>query len=140
LVFRLSLGKVPEPGTSAGGFNMSESRKLRVPLRVVFYREGESWIAHCLEFDLVGDGMTREDALDVLSDAIAMQAQASLECKNPANLFSPADGEFFRKYAEGVDVVSGVLELSINRLRSSLPIIEHVEAREYEESQGLVPA
>jgi len=65
---------------------MSQSRKLRVPLRVIFYREGESWIAHCLEFDLVGDGMTREDALDLLSDAIAMQAQASLECKNPANL------------------------------------------------------
>ena len=48
--------------------------------------------------------------------------------------------EFFRKYAEGVDVVSGVLELAINRLRSSLPIIEHVEAREYEEPLGLVLA
>ena len=40
---------------------MSQSRNLRVPLRVVFYREDEVWIAHCLEFDLAGDGMTRED-------------------------------------------------------------------------------
>jgi len=119
---------------------MSGSRKLRTPLRVVFYREGESWIAHCLEFDLAGDGMTREDALAVLSDAIALQAQASLECQNPANLFTPADGDLFHKYAAGADIVDGVLMLSIKGLRSSSPIIEDVEAREYEDSPGLVPA
>src|SRR5271166_5312200 len=94
-----------------GRTSMSGSRKLRIPLRVVFYREGESWIAHCLEFDLAGDGMTREDALAVLSDAIALQAQASLECQNPANLFTPADGELFHKYAAGADIVDGVLML-----------------------------
>jgi len=102
---------------------MSESRKLRLPLRVVFYREGESWIVHCLEFDLTGDGMTKEDALAVLSDAIALQALASLECQNPANLFTPADGELFHKYAAGADIVDGVLMLSIKALRSSSPII-----------------
>ena len=42
---------------------MSQPRKLRMPLRVVFYREEEVWIAHCLEFDLAGDGATREEAL-----------------------------------------------------------------------------
>src|SRR5271157_2796597 len=124
LVRRLSLVTAPEPTTSAGEFKMSQSSKFRVPLRVVFYREGESWIAHCLEFDLVGDGPTQEQALDLLSDAIALQTQASIEYKNLANLFSPADGEFFRKYAEGVNVVDGVLEVSMNRLRSLSPIIE----------------
>lgn len=124
----------------ARGFKMSQSRNLRVPLRVIFYREGESWIAHCLEFDLAGDGLTREAALNGLSDAIALQVQASLECQNPANLFTPADGEFFQKYAAGVDVAEGVLTLSIERLRSSSPIVENVEAREYEDSQDLVLA
>jgi hypothetical protein len=92
---------------------MNGFRKLRVPLRVVFYREGESWIAHCLEFDLAGDGTTREDALAVLSDAIVLQAQDALECQNPANLFTPADGELFQKYAAGREIVDGVLMLSI---------------------------
>src|SRR5437879_1923206 len=109
---------------------MSQPRNLRVPLRVVFYREGEAWIAHCLEFDLAGDGITREDALDSLCDAVALQVQASLECNNPANLFTPADGELFRKYAAGADVADGILTVSIDRLRLSSPIIEDVEARE----------
>ena len=111
---------------------MSGSRKLRIPLRVVFYREGESWIAHCLEFDLAGDGMTREDALAVLSDAIALQAQASLECQNPANLFTPADGELFHKYAAGADIVDGVL-IALNPRSPFIasPVIEDVAALDW---------
>jgi predicted RNase H-like HicB family nuclease len=119
---------------------MSQPRRMRVPLRVVFYREGEAWIAHCLEFDLAGDGATKEEALDALSEAVAIQAQASLEYQNPSNLFTPAAGEIFQKYAEGVDVAEGVLLLSVQRLRSSSPIIEDVEAREYKDSEDLVPA
>jgi predicted RNase H-like HicB family nuclease len=110
---------------------MDRARNLRVSLRVVFYVEGESWVAHCLEFDLVGDGSTKEEALEALSVAIAIQVNASLEFNNPANLFTPADGEFFQKYAEGVDVADGELTVRMNRLRSSTPIIEAVEAREY---------
>ena len=110
---------------------MDQVRNLRVPLRVVFYVEGESWVAHCLEFDLVGDGSTKEEAIEALSTAIAIQVGATLEFENPANLFTPADGEFFQRYAEGVDVADGEMTVWMNRLRSSLPIIESVEAREY---------
>jgi hypothetical protein len=46
----------------------------------------------------------------------------------------------FHKYAAGADIVDGVLMLSIKALRSSSPIIEDVEAREYGDSPGLVPA
>ena len=115
---------------------MDQVRNLRVPLRVVFYVEGESWVAHCLEFDLVGDGSTKEEAIEALSTAIAIQVSASLEFENPANLFTPADGEFFQKYAEGVDVADGEITVRMDRLRSSLPIIESVEAREYTSRVG----
>jgi hypothetical protein len=115
---------------------MDQARNLRVPLRVVFYMEGKSWVAHCLEFDLVGDGSTKEEALEALTAAIAIQVNASLDFKNPANLFTPADGEFFQKYAEGVDVADGEITVRLNRLRSSSPIIEAVEAREYTSSIG----
>ena len=54
---------------------MNQSSNLRVPLHVVFYREGEAWIAHCLEFDLAGDGDTKEEALDSLSEAVTLQVE-----------------------------------------------------------------
>ena len=119
---------------------MTQSRKLRVPLRVVFYREGESWIAHCLEFDLVGDGTQKQTRSMPCPIRSGFSYRHLWRHENLANLFAPADGEFFRKYAAGVDIAKGVLMVNINRLRESAPIIEDVEAREYEESQDLVLA
>ena len=68
-------------------------------MRTVFYKEGGAWIAHCLEFDLIGDGPTKRKALKSLSQAIAIQLEESVKHNNPANLFTPADGEFFRRFA-----------------------------------------
>src|SRR3954467_15450680 len=90
---------------------MSQPRRMRIPLRVVFYREGEAWVAHCLEFDLAGDGETRSEALERLAAAIAIQAEASRDFGNVGNLFSPADGELFRRFAAGSDVAPGPLDL-----------------------------
>ena len=114
---------------------MGSRPTFRVPLRVVFYREGEDWMAHCLEFDLIGDGPTRDDALEVLSQVIALQVHASLEHNNPANLFSAADGKVFRMFAEGTDVADAILEVGLlDQFRSDPFIIEGLEAREYEDS------
>ena len=66
---------------------------LRIPLRIVFYKEGRDWIAHCLEFDLVGDGPTKAKALEVLNEAIRVQVVYSFEHQNIDNLFSPAEGK-----------------------------------------------
>ncbi len=119
---------------------MTESRSLRIPLRVVFYRENEAWVAHCLEFDLAGDGETRGEALARLADAIAIQTEASRDFGNLSNLFSPADGELFRRFAAGSDVGPGPHDRSIGLVRSSCPGIDRVEVREYQESPGCVPA
>jgi len=83
---------------------MPEVRRFRLPLRVVFYREADSWIAHCLKFDLLGDGSTKEAAMETLCEAIAIQFEASAEWDNPTNLFTPADGKYFKMFAEGDDV------------------------------------
>ncbi len=77
------------------------SREFNVPLRVLFYREDDAVIAHCLEFDLIGDGETHEEAMQSLADAIAVQIAEVLESKNVDNLFHPAPGEYFRMFAEG---------------------------------------
>ena len=70
-------------------------KPLRISLRVVFYKEEGRWIAHCLEFNLIGHGKTKRGALKMLSQAITIQFTQSVKHNNPKNLFSPADGKFF---------------------------------------------
>ena len=101
-------------------------KKLRVPLRIVFYRDGQSWIAHCLEFDLLGDGDSREDAFSSLTQAIKMQAEASVELGNLENLFKPADPRLFLMFAAGSDVASGELHIDLDSIS-----IDEAETREY---------
>lgn len=103
-------------------------KNLRIPLRIVFYRESGRWVAHCLEFDLLGDGPTREEALNQLGNAIGLQLEASLQHNNPTNLFTPADGKYFEMFAAGKNVIVG--ELSVVRKESVE--IEKTETREYD--------
>jgi len=107
---------------------------LRVPIRVVFYRDDGSWIAHCLEFDLLGDGETREVALEKLSQAIRIQVEATRDFGNPANLFSPADGKFFRMFAAGENVAAPGASMEFEPLDHIT--IEHVELREFVEPEA----
>lgn len=84
---------------------------MRLPIRVVFYKEESDWIAHCLEFNLIGDGSTKQEAIDELCEAISLQIQATIEFNNPANLFRPADGKFFEMFAAGENVAIGEVQL-----------------------------
>ena len=102
-------------------------KTFRIPLRVVFYQEEGAWIAHCLEFDLVGDGDSCKAALDSLAEAIGLQLEASVEHGNPRNLFRPAPGEFFQMFAEGKGVTIGELNFEIGPYK-----VEHTETREYD--------
>ncbi len=104
---------------------------LRIPLRAVFYRESGRWVAHCLELNLMGDGDSKSEALINLGDAIAVQIEATIKYKNPDNLFSPAEGRFFRMFAEGKEVVEG--SISIDRGDVN---IEGIETREYSGSES----
>lgn len=117
---------------------MGPKKTLRVPLRVVFYREDNDWIAHCLEFDLIGDGSSKREALESLSEAIVLQFKASLEYNNPKNLFSPADGKYLEMFAAGTNVANGILEIETieRRLRDASDIIENIDAREYDEADS----
>jgi predicted RNase H-like HicB family nuclease len=115
----------------------------RIPLRIVFYRERKVWIAHCLEFDLLGDGDTKEKALERLVEATSLQVEATLENNNPANLFSPADGKYFEMFAAGSNVAAGVLEFAMRELQSKSQsfMIEAIEAREFDDLNAeLTPA
>ena len=100
---------------------------LRIPLRVVFYEEDGEWVAHCLEFDLVGVGESKEEAVKLLSDAIFVQIKATLKNNNPKNLFRPADSEYFQKFAAGADTVEGNLEVVMKKSKGI--VFEKTESR-----------
>ncbi len=85
----------------------------RIPLRIVFYQQDETWVAHCLEFDLMGDGPRREDALTSLNDAIATQLSWSLEQNDIKRLFSPAPEEILEMFATGEDISAGEIAVSM---------------------------
>ncbi len=99
-----------------------------MPLRIVLYQQDGDWIAHCLEFDLCGDGNTQEEALDNLDRAIFIQIEESVAHDNAANLFSPADARIFQMFAEGKDRVVSVPAI---RLNTEIVEIQDVTAREY---------
>src|SRR4051794_21113549 len=99
---------------------------LRIPLRVVYYRDDGAWVAHCLEFNLMGDGQTQTAALKELDAAISLQVEATLESGNWSNLFNPAPGKFLEMFAAGKDVAHGELHIQGDELE-----ISELSAREY---------
>lgn len=113
-------------------------KTFHIPLRVLFYKEDGDWIAHCLEFDLLGDGATKEDALENLTEAIGLQLEASLEFDNPKNLFCPAPGRFLEMFAAGRHTAVGNLSLCIQGLSLSPKpyVVEDVQVREYSEAES----
>jgi predicted RNase H-like HicB family nuclease len=65
-------------------------------VHVIFYREDDYYVAHCLEFDLVAQGQNLNDAFKNLLDAIELQATYALESDDPSILFNPAPAEYWR--------------------------------------------
>ncbi len=112
-------------------------KTFRIPLRVVFYREDGDWVAHCLEFDLCGNGTSKQEALSSLSEAIEVQVKESVRHNNPRNLFSPASSEVQEMFFAGKHSVEGHLELRVEQVD---PVIfEAAEYREYSETdRGLL--
>jgi hypothetical protein len=69
-------------------------------VHIVLYREGDFFIAHCLEFDLAAQGTDAREAFGNLLDAIDLQARYSLEIGDLGNLFNPAPAEYWRLFAQ----------------------------------------
>ncbi len=88
-------------------------QKFDFPLRVVFYYEEDSWIAHSLEFDLIGVGDSKDEALKFLSGAIATQMSVAIEDNDPSILFRPADAKYLQMWALGKHIVNGSVTIQV---------------------------
>lgn len=67
--------------------------KQTIPLRVIVYSELDEWVAHVLEFDIVGTGSTPEEAQEELRDAI--DCHVSFCMQENINPMSPAPKRLF---------------------------------------------
>ena len=102
--------------------------KLKVAIRVVLYKEDGRWYAHCLEFNLLGDGDSQKEAMQCLGKAIMIQIDVCIHNDNLDSLFSPADGVYFRMFAAGKNIATGEIEID----QSNEVEIEQFSAREYD--------
>jgi hypothetical protein len=112
-------------------------KTFHIPLRVVFYREEGSWIAHCLEFDLCGDGATKEEAARCLVESMKLQIAESVRHDNPRNLFSPASSEVQQKFFAGRHTDKGELKVQVTVEPVDHLIFEEPEYREYSDDQAI---
>ena len=65
-------------------------------VHVILYREADQVVAHCLEFDLVAQGVTSDEAYRNLLDAIDLQAGYTLETGDLENLIQLAPVEYWQ--------------------------------------------
>lgn len=113
-------------------------KKLRIPLRILFYPEGDAVVAHGLELDLVGTGPTKQQALDMLREAVEIQVEATIRNGNLANLIRPADPEILEMYAAGRDVARTEMTFEVPR-REDVEV-EPADYREFSASGNLAVA
>jgi hypothetical protein len=91
--------------------------KINIDLRAVVYREGDWWIAHCLELDLVAEGKTPQSALKDLIDLSTFQIQVATEEGDLESVFRPAPAHLWAMYASAEEIeVSKRLKKPIRRL------------------------
>lgn len=67
-------------------------------LKLLLFKDGEEYVAHILDFDLVGTGATREEALKEVSDSATAQIAYALEYNRVKELLHPAPSEFYEKW------------------------------------------
>ena len=66
-------------------------------VHVILYRDEGQVVAHCLEFDLVAQGTTSDEAYRNLLDAIELQADFTQATGDPENLIQLAPVEYWPK-------------------------------------------
>jgi hypothetical protein len=85
-------------------------RKLKQPkpqtslsVRVLFSREGEAWVAQCLEHDIASQGRTVQEAEETFGRTFLGQIMLDLHRgKEPLQGIGPAPRMYWRKFKEGI--------------------------------------
>jgi hypothetical protein len=77
---------------------------VRLSLRMVVYREGKYWFAHCLDMDIVAEGNSPTQALADLLDLMAFQIEVACNEAEFTGLFKAAPPEIWELFSRGSDL------------------------------------
>jgi hypothetical protein len=79
-------------------FVIRKAKDPKLDLRGVVYREGDAWIAHCLELDIVAEGPNAEAAMNDLLDLCAFQIDTAIENNDLESIFRPAPAKYWNLF------------------------------------------
>lgn len=68
------------------------------PLRVLLYQEETVWVSHALEMDIVSQGDTREEAMEMLVEAISCQISYCIQEGMTDTMYRSAPEEYFEHW------------------------------------------
>jgi len=94
-----------------GSFVMATSTHKAFPLKVFVYREGEYWVAHCVELDIVTSDTNRAKVARDIVDICAAQFAFALTNGLHEHLFRPTNKMIERRLLEAY--MSGKVEIDI---------------------------
>lgn len=69
-------------------------------LKVLIFKDGDEYVAHILDLDLVGTGATKDEAMKAVCDAAGSQIAYAMEHSSVDNIFKPAPKSFYEKWEE----------------------------------------
>ena len=75
-----------------------ESEARRIELRGVIYREGEWWIAHCLEMDVAAEGDTPFEAVSSAAQLCGLKIEDAMREGDMRSIYRPAPPELWELY------------------------------------------
>ena len=74
-------------------------------IKVLFTREGEAWVAQCLEHDIASQGRTVQEAEETFGRTFLGQIMLDLRRgKEPLQGIGPAPRMYWRKFKEGIEL------------------------------------
>ncbi|MBI4691545.1 MAG: hypothetical protein HY754_14970 [Nitrospirae bacterium] len=100
-----------------------------IKLNIVIYKEGEDWIAHCLQMDIVASGKSAKAVEDDIIDLIKAQIHFAIDNDNMGNIFKPAPSNIWNMigHAKRCDSRSIRLLIPHKRKKEFIPPVKEVE-------------
>jgi hypothetical protein len=75
-----------------------KGKDVSLSAHVLIDQENDIFTAHCLEFDIVADGKTSNQAVQNLLDCVANHISFCLETGNVDNILNPAPKEYWNRF------------------------------------------
>lgn len=104
-------------------------RALKTLLNVIIYEAPDlagQWIAHCLETDIVTQGNSVADAIEMMAEAIELIAVQNVSKGRPPVVYSTAPVEVFEMFKHAEDLATRILRIPADSVSNQINLSPHV--------------